>query len=47
MKINSSCNLKHKIVTLKFFPKVTGVNFTNILRAAFTLIDPESVKNYS
>jgi len=25
----------------------SGVNFTNVLRAAFTLVDPESVKKYS
>jgi len=32
-----------RFVTLSFLP--SGVNFTNILQAAFTRLDPESVKN--
>jgi hypothetical protein len=27
--------------------KRSGYDFTNVLRAAFTLVDPESVKKYS
>jgi len=26
---------------------ISGVNFTNVLCTAFTLVDPESVKKYS
>jgi len=31
----------------KFFGGSPGVNFINVLRAAFMLVDPESVKKYS
>jgi len=37
-----ACNWDLELKRLK-----TGVNFTNILRAAFMLVDPESVKKYS
>jgi hypothetical protein len=29
----------------KNFARTSGVNFTNILRTAFALVDPKSVKN--
>ncbi len=43
MKLTQGLNIPSQDMTLNILP---GVNFTNVLRTAFALVDPKGVKRY-